>query len=349
MASEWQRNLGAKKYELSDGTWDLTRQYLDFYEGLSSKFPWYFQPGPVGGASPRSGIVTGLTAEAFLAHDKKGPIRIQSAMIDRGPRRIVFVVENGKDINPAGRRIEAAVITHILSKARPEDSFALLTARGPRVEFRFGSTREAIRTAAQQLERPPQGKSGKGGVLDALLEATTWLQPSQPGDSIFLMTLHLEDKHRASFSKVRAAVAAGRIRVFGFQLGEQVIQITDAINTAAESLEMQVFGQYSILNQALLLSRDSGGDATLENTQDKKQYILTGDRLRLLQGTGEAMYMEATDVYLLQLDRSGPDVVLRLSLPLLSHLPWAWMRYPMYMTPCSSPATPTPAQAETTK
>jgi hypothetical protein len=239
------------------------------------------------------------------------------------------------------------VITHILSKARPEDSFALLTTRGPRVELRFGSSREAIRAAAEQLESTPQGKSGKGGVLDAVLEATTWFQPPQPGDSIFLMTLHLEGKHRASFSKVRAAVAAGRIRVFGFQLGEQLLRITDAINTAAESLEMQVFGQYSILNQTLLLSRDSGGEATLENTQEGKQYKLTGDRLRLLHGTGEAMYMEATDLYLLQLERTGPDVVIALAPPVLEQLPWASVVYPKSLPPCSGPATPAPAHTET--
>jgi hypothetical protein len=351
MVSEWQRNLGAKKYELSDGTWDLTRQHLDFYGGLSSKFPWYFQPEPIGGTSPRSGFVAGLTPEAFVAHDKKGPIRIQSARVDRGPRRIVFVVENGKDITPAGRKIEAAVITHILSKARPEDSFALLTARGPSVDLRFGSSREAIRAAAEQLASTPQGKSGKGGVLDALLQATSWFQPPQAGDSILVMTMGLERKRKASFSEVRAAVAAGGVRVFAFQLGFYMIEsVGRGVPALRDStLEFEVFGRHAVFNQTRALAEGSGGSWVLEDTEEGKQYKLTDDRLRLLQGAGEAMYMEAAELYLLQLARTGPNVVIRLSLPVLSRLPWVRVEYPRYMTPCSSPATPTPAQPETTK
>jgi hypothetical protein len=350
MVSEWQRNLGAKKYELSDGTWDLTRQYLDFYGGLSSKFPWYFQPGPVGGPSPRSGSLPGLTPEAFVAHDKKGSVSVLSAAYDGRPRRVIFVAENGK-MPAAARQIEAAVISHILSKARTEDSFGLVTARGPRVELRFGSSREAIRAAAEQLASTPRGKSGKGGVLDALLEATTWFQPPQAGDSILVMTMGLERKHKASFSEVRAAVAAGGVRVFAFQLGSYMIASVgrDVPGLRDSTPEFEVFGRHAVFDQTRALAEGSGGSWVLEDTEEGKQYKLTDDRLRLLQAAGEGMYMEATELYLLQLNRTGPNVVIRLSLPVLSRLPWAWMRYPTYMTPCSSPATPAPAQPETTK
>lgn len=359
----WKQNVQAKKYELPDGRWDSAGESADFADMLmGAKRTSLMGRGsiiiltlPAGNppAIKQSGMVTvgNLGAKAFLAGNKKSPIPILSATYDRGPRRIIFVVENAKKMPPGARRIEAAVIPHILSKARPEDSFALLTARGPRVELHFGSSRDAIRAAAEELRNPPHGKSDGQGVLDAVLEATTWLQPPQPGDSIFLITLRLEGKHRANFSTVRAAVAAGRIRVFTFQLGEVFIRNPDTISSPAfgESWDMATFGQGLSFVQALALSRESGGWAVVENAERGKEYKLTDERLQELARNGEQMYRAITEYYLLQLDSGGPDLSIRLAPPILEQLPWASVVYPKSLPPCSNTTTPNPAQAETTK
>jgi len=363
VVNAWKQNLQAKKYELPDGRWDWATESRDFAATLmrgktaslmgrgsitvftlpAGNLPAIKQPGMV--------AVGNLAAEAFLAGNKKSPIRILSAAYDRAPRRIVIVVENAKKMPPGARRIEAAVISHILSKARPEDSFALLTARGPRGALHFGSSRDAIRAAAEQLGNPPQGKYTGQGVLDAVLEATTWFQPPQPGDSIFLITLRLEGKHRANFSTVRAAVAADRIRVFTFQLGEVLIRTPDTIRAPAfgESWDMATFGHGLSFVQALALSRESGAWAVVENTEKGKEYKLTDERLQELTRNAEQMYRAITEYYLLQLDSAGPDLFIGLAPPVLEQLPWASVVYPKSLPPCSNPAGPLPATAGTPK
>ena len=306
-AMDWQPPLPALKY-----------QWLDFITPQLDTVP-----------------VTNLSADAFLVHDKKTPVRIQSATYDRGPRRVIFVAENGK-MPQAARKIEAEVITHILSKARTEDSFALLTARGPRVELRFGSSREAIRAAAEELARPPQGKAGGEGVLDAVLEATTWFQPPQAGDSIFLMALNVESKHRASFSSVRDAVTAGRIRVFGFELGE--VSQPPPLGSTSDYFPNTPDVGFGNRNHLLDLTRESGGRFAFDDTE-VPGYRLTDARLGVLRYAGESMYKPVTEHYLLQLDSTGPNVSIRLAPSVLSGVPWVTVSYPTCLPACSS--TPT--------
>ena len=64
---------------------------------------------PVGVVLPSGGVVNRLTAAAFVAHSKDEP-NIQSLNPDDGPRRIVFVVETGRQNRPVVREIDAAII-----------------------------------------------------------------------------------------------------------------------------------------------------------------------------------------------------------------------------------------------
>jgi len=331
MLAQWQQNMRAMKYQGPDGRWDWAGQLSDFDNRLGFIAP------------PERTLVGNLPAEAFVAQSKKHPIRILSATYDRGPRRLIFVAEKANKMPAAARKIEAAVICHILSKARPEDSFALLTARGARLELRFGSSREAVRAAAEELASPPQGKAGGQGVLDAILEATTWFQPPQTGDSVLVVTMGLESRHKAGFSKVRAAVAAGGIRVFGFQLGAYSV---DSLSGGSnfDSLYIQGFGKISRLDQTFVLSEGSGGRAVLEDSQQGKQYRLTDERLEELKNKGEMMYEEVTKYYALQLDSVGPGLAVGLTQPVLSQLPWVLIYYPEYVLPCSSTATTAAAE-----
>lgn len=343
MVNEWKQNIRAKKYELPDGRWDWSRESWDFQKALIARETWDILKRPSARALQNSIFTGDLSAEAFVARINNEPVRVQSVIIDRGPRRVTFVVENGKKMPEAARKIEAAVISAILSKARPEDSFALLTARGPRVALRFGSSREAVRAAAEELASPPQGKAGGQGVLDAILEATTWFQPPQTGDSVLVVTMGLESRHKAGFSKVRAAVAAGGIRVFGFQLGAYSV---DSLSGGSnfDSLYIQGFGKISRLDQTFVLSEGSGGRAVLEDTQQRKQYRLTDERLEELKNKGEMMYEEVTKYYALQLDSVGPGLAVGLTQPVLSQLPWVLIYYPEYVLPCSSTATTAAAE-----
>lgn len=306
-----------------------------------------FDQGPAPGMLlPDETGLPKLRADAFSAHDKKHSVAIRAVTTDRGPRRVLFVIENGKRMPAAARQIEAAVISDILANARPEDSFGLLAAGGPRVELHFGASREAIRAAAEQLESTPQGKSGKGGVLDAVLEATTWFQPPQPGDSIFVMAVRLEGKHHVGFSKVRSAVRARRLRVFSFQLGRGASDspepepIYDAVSKSFSTL---VTGQ--VFDGARTLSKLSGGQTFLEDTEGK-QYRLTDDRLKRLRYYGGQMYKAVTEYYVLTLESAGRDLIIGLAPPIQSMHPFGFLFYPRDSPPCSNTATATAAETK---
>jgi len=336
MVARWKQHLQEMKEHRRGWSWERDWHVFGSAGRPNSCFP------------PECARVHDLSADAFIARDERHGIRIKSVALDRGPRRIVFVPENGKKMPEAARKIEGAVISRVLSRARPEDSFALLTAGGPRMELPFGSSRDALRAAAEELRNLPKGESAGQGVLDAVLEASTWFQPPQTGDAVFVITMGLERKHKARFPNVRDAVAARRVRVFAFQLGEYSYK--DLIGGgASESWLLRDLGSSVVLDQARALAEATGGASVLENTEEGKEYKLTDERLQELARNGEQMYRAITEYYLLQLDSAGPDLFIGLAPPVLEQLPWASVVYPKSLPPCSGPATPAPAQAETTK
>ena len=351
MAIEWKRNIQAKKYELPNGKWDWRRQSWDFQNALIGQQAWDNVTPSERRAMVSSAYSGNLPPEAFVARDKTGPIRVVSATYDRGPRRIVFVAENARKVPAAARKIEAAVITRILSKARSQDSFAFIAARGPRVELPFGSSREVIRAAAEELESPAPGRPAREGALDAILEATTWFQPAQTGDSILVMTMGLERKHKASFSKVRAAVAAGGIRVFAVQLGlSQIKSLSYGLRGAVpygvpdSDLSSAGFGLNTFFRQTGQLSDLSGGTWVVEDTEGKT-YQLTDEHLNGLMHIAERMYETIVGHYILQLDATGLQVSITLAPSALERLPWVLLRYPEYPPKCVNTSTMHPAEA----
>jgi len=267
-----------------------------------------------GSVSADWNLVQHLPSSAFVAEQKKHPVQVQSATVDRGPRRVVFVLENGKRVPVAARGAESILISGILSKARSEDSFGFLTALGPRLELRSGSNRDTIRLAAEGLANTSPAKADGEGVLDVVLEASTWFQPPQPGDSIFLMTMHLEGRHKTSFARVRAALAAGPIRVFGLQLGSD----REFLPAYPGSTE----GNVSYSDKLFALTGSTGGMG----------YLMGG-----LQEA--AMIYEAiAEYYLVQLSSHGPRVAIDLAPSVQSQLPMARVLYPRDLPPC--PAVP---------
>jgi len=66
--------------------------------------------------------------------------------------------------------------------ARTEDSFAFLTQVGPKRNCLFGASRDMLLSSIAELSSPAKGKDQDKSTLDALFEASGWLQLPQPGD-----------------------------------------------------------------------------------------------------------------------------------------------------------------------
>jgi hypothetical protein len=263
----------------------------------------------------KTGIVDGLAATDFVARDEQHKLAIKSVSTYDGPHRIIFVVENGRELPPAARDLESALISRILSIAGPDDSFALLTARGPRQELGFGSTRASIEAAAQELKKPLSCKTHGKAMSDALLEGVSWLRPPQPGDSIFALGSPFGSVLRTRMNKVRAALAAAHVRLFFLQIAPET---------------------YFALDRAAMLAASSGGWAS-------RGWVWNGARLYdpppdLLNDIRE-MYMEITKHYLVKFDSFGPHLTIEVALSVQAQHPWAKVRYPQFLPPCSNTAT----------
>lgn len=292
---------------------------------------------PVNVILPAWGLVRRLQSEAFVAREKRRPITVHSVSTESGPRRVLFVVENGNPMPEAARRIEAEVISAVLSKAQPSDSFALLSARGPREEVRFGDT-TGLRAAVSELVNVPKGKQAGTGVLDTVLEAASWFQPPQPGDSIWLMTMGLESPHRAGFRKVQSALAESRIRVFGFLLGEVLAgYMISGMTLGRDGAFVPTSDIYPNVENAIALSLISGGMMAQENTDNPiRRYQLTDERSRQLVYESEQMYKAIAEYYVLKLDRTGPGIVIDLADPVRRQFPRAASLYPRLLPACSA-------------
>ena len=167
---------------------------------------------PVDVVAAKGGIIRGLKADDLVAAAGKGrSIPIESLTYDAGPRRIVFVIDTTRGLPAEARKAESKIAANILDHARPNDSFALITARGVARQVKFEQGRDAVKQAVLELSEGTGEKSNLG-VLDAMDQAIGWLGEPQPGDSIFLLALDLEGNHKANYKKIAQALAEHQVR-----------------------------------------------------------------------------------------------------------------------------------------
>ncbi len=291
---------------------------------------------------PTVALVRNLKADNFVAERNRGTLPIQSFTVDTSPRRIIFVVETGKDIPEAARKIQMSVLSSMLSNARSEDSFALLTAHGPRKEVRFGASSDTLRSAIGELAERPDGKTQTTGTLDAVLECASWFQRPRPGDTIVVMTVHFEGPSRTSYSKVRDALTTASIRLFGFQLGK--------VLAGYYSVGIAPTGRGGVIPTASIspneetlfdLSDATGGMVFGEDvTGLMRTYKLSDARLKILSDLGGQIYKAVTNYYLLRLEAPTRGLQLSLSDAVRAQFPNAKVLYPKINPSCSPYVVP---------
>jgi len=267
-------------------------------------------------------VERGLPVEAFLAREKNRPVSVESFGVDRGARRIAFVADNGRGVHPEARKFDAAVVVDILSMARAEDTFALLTVRGPRAELRLGSSREAMQAAADTLANPPQGSPNGESVLEGILEAASWFGPPQSGDSIIVISTEPESKHNANYTMVRRVVAAGAFRVFYIPLWESSPTVQPGWpNEGGDNSPRDIYA----------LARASGG-------------LELGGPWQGCRDKVEQLYSAIAEFYVLRVSSIGRDLNIFLSPAYQKRLRMAMLLYPWNLPACS---TPTEAKSQT--
>jgi hypothetical protein len=285
---------------------------------------------------PDDSLVKGLGANSFVANDKRGPTKIELVRSDRAPRRTLFVVETGKQVPPAARKVEAEILTEILKYARPEDSFALLTTHGPRREVRFGAGNETLASTVEEIGIGLSGKNQGTGVLDTIFEGIDWFQNHKIGDAVFVLTMGIESNHRFSFAKVRDGLVNAHTRLFGFQLGRFISGYYRA------GVGPSPFDQFRTAwidpNQEHLfaLSKYTGGIVALENAEGDpwKEYRLTNERLHAIRHVAQQEYKAIAEFYRIQIQGSPKDLEIALTDSIRKQLPQAEVSYPRNSQNC---------------
>jgi len=300
---------------------------------------------PVNIVTPELALVRHVPKDGFIAHHGDNALAIHSVDADIAPRRIVLVVENGKSVNSAARKIEASVLGGIVTNARAEDSFAFLTARGPRKELPFGIPRDMLLSSIRELSSPANGKDQGKSALEAVLEASGWLQPSQPGDSIILLTMGLEPGEM-EYGKVTKTLTTSAIRLFGFQFG--VLYLA----TYSSHLGPIASGPFPIVkidpNRETIfdLGEETGGFLLEENTEGNPQlsYHLTDDRLQQLGYFAGQLYKGVVEYYRMRLGPAPEGFVVDLSDSVRQKVPKAHVLYPRRTLNCSPISRSSPSR-----
>ena len=289
---------------------------------------------------PDGTLIRKLEMDQFVVKTKSTTDSLRSLAVENGPRRIVFVVENGSHASKDARKIETSVIAQILSRSRPEDSFALITSQGALKTVRFGDNREELTKVVADLAAGKGGRSQAGGVLDSIHEAAAWLTPHQPGDALVVLTLGIEhSRSRTSFKTVQGSLTSGGVRLFGFQLGEIVAGYYGTGVAPLPDGPGFIPNAHITPNDESLdsLSRQTGGFVFIEPTDDPlRRYELTPQRLAALDSGATQIYKAIREYYFLTLE-SHDGFEVDVSEAVRSKLPKVSVAYPRKRdTPCKN-------------
>lgn len=159
----------------------------------------------------------GVAAEDVIAHGTKGKVTVKALAFDDGPRRVVLVLDANKKLTADSRKAEHELVSTIVAASRPEDSLALIIARGPQHVVKFGEERSTLEAAVPREFDPRSGP--ELGVLDAVMEAAKMFDGHKLGDSIVVIASDLEGNHSTNPKNVARSLQEHQVRMFGLALG----------------------------------------------------------------------------------------------------------------------------------
>ena len=277
---------------------------------------------PVGVVAKDGSLLNGLTAQDVTIHLRKQTVTVENVSYDTGPRRVLFLLDTSRRLPPEARKAETMLVGYILSKARPADSFALLTARGVSRQVKFEESRDVLMKAIQELAADPKEQTKTPNILDTLMEGVQWFGAPRPGDAIIVMADHLEESNslgqytsrdlsgvgplqgvatdrgpsfegssRFKFNSVADTLAGHGIRVFGLQLGGLVF--ADGVD---EPNDENLLG----------ITLGSGGYLVLDAADPHGSYVMDETRVARLQHRMYQVYGAIAQFYALRVNAPAP-------------------------------------------
>lgn len=172
---------------------------------------------PVGIVNGSGESFHGLSSADFSVRAGKTPVELKSMTFDSGPRRIILVVDTSKKLSAETLKAERSIVETLVNGARPQDSVAMVTGRGPQHIVKFGEEKSAFVEALPAEDESRHGK--EQGVLDAVMQAIPLFGDSKPGDSIVVIAADLGGNRGTNARQVASVLEQHHIRMFGLALG----------------------------------------------------------------------------------------------------------------------------------
>ena len=176
--------------------------------------------------------IANLTRESFRAKVGAQQIKVSSARVEAGPRRVVLLVNAGGSVNKENRSLHEArlVARNLLLNAPPELQSALVVFSDhvvDSVEFSQSPTEAPDKLAHLENVR------GHRALFDSLIYAATLFGPGMPGDSVYLISGGGEIHSHSQVRDVKWEFATRGIRLFTFRLGGDLYLTPEEMNEAA--------------------------------------------------------------------------------------------------------------------
>jgi hypothetical protein len=251
---------------------------------------------PVALVDHKGNLLGGATAKDLTVQLHKQTLPIESIAYDTGPRRVLFVADTGRHLPAEVRKMEFALMTHLLNTARTGDTFGLLTTRGALRQVRFEDGNAAVSKAVQELSSDAKEANRAGPMLDTIAEGLGWFEAPKPGDAILLMSDQLvpydtkvqfrgghavdvgplNENSKTTFKRLVELVASHKTRVFGVQFSGALLDPATYQPTDENLLGLAIgSGGYVVVDAMTPFGGYQLTSARVEDLQ-KKVYQLSG-------------------------------------------------------------------------
>jgi len=284
--------------------------------------------------------VEGLKLQDLDGRTRHSAVAIDSLTFDTSPRRILLVLDMGRDLAPDARRAQLEIASYLVNAGRDTDSFGLITARGALRKVGFEEGHAAVSAALADLRDKRTTQPTDAGILDAVLEGTSWFQSPAPGDAIILMASEIEKNKSASYAHLAYALAKNRIRLFSIALGP-IMAGTYFSPVSPFAAHNEGWAFLADQENLSALTWNSGGYMLFEETRDPlKEYKLSDAHLTDLLEEAARMYVAIATFYRLSVRVPG-DLKRRegwkldLTDDIRKKIPYAYVVYPRLLDPCA--------------
>jgi Mg-chelatase subunit ChlD len=167
--------------------------------------------------------VTGLTRDRFRIIYRKNSIAPSNAYYSSGPRRVVILLDTSGSMsghetgNRAKWQAARMAAWDLITVLPPGSKISLTTfAAKPEIRAVLSSDRKpSVDWLNSEIARNPESAKGHTALLTAIEAAIAQLQPSEPGDAIYIITDAGENASRTREPQVQNDLRLSGIRLFG--------------------------------------------------------------------------------------------------------------------------------------